>query len=74
MYLKIDRVDLALTQVKQMKSIDEDNPLTLLATAWTHLSVVGGHMLQLRSDLLCAIFIIYFKVDILHISAYYDSV
>lgn len=41
LYLRIDRLDLAQKMVKQMKSRDEDNTLTMLASAWTNLSTPG---------------------------------
>ena len=38
LYLRMDRPDLALKQVKTMRATDEDHTLTMLATAWTNLS------------------------------------
>jgi hypothetical protein len=40
LYLRMDRLDLAQKQVKQMKSLDEDGVLTMLASAWTTLAAV----------------------------------
>lgn len=40
LYLRIDRLDLAQKQLKTMKSIDEDNILSQLATAWVNISTV----------------------------------
>lgn len=45
LYIRIDRTDLALKQVKTMKSIDEDNVLTMLASAWVNLAT-GGSKIQ----------------------------
>lgn len=42
MLLKIDRVDLAQKQLQQMKSTDEDNPLTLLASCWVNMTLGGA--------------------------------
>jgi coatomer subunit epsilon len=42
MYLKIDRADLAQKQLAQMKSQDEDNPLTMLANCWVNMTVGGA--------------------------------
>eukprot|EP01038_Epipyxis_sp_PR26KG_P008293 gene8293-11223_t len=39
MSLKIDRLDLAQAKLKLMKSVDEDSPLTMLASAWINMSV-----------------------------------
>ena len=41
LYIRIDRLDLAESQVKVMKHADEDSPLSMLASAWTNLSVVS---------------------------------
>lgn len=40
-YLKMFRLDLAQKQLKSMKVIDEDSPLTMLATAWVHMNTVS---------------------------------
>lgn len=45
LYIRIERSDLALKQVKTMKSIDEDNVLTMLASAWVNLAT-GGSKIQ----------------------------
>lgn len=39
LHLKIHRADLAANVVKQMKSLDEDGALTMLATAWVNISL-----------------------------------
>jgi Coatomer epsilon subunit len=41
LYIRIDRLDLAESQVKVMKHADEDSTLSMLASAWTNLSVVS---------------------------------
>lgn len=38
LYLKMYRADLAQKQLKTMKSVDEDSVLSMIATAWVHLS------------------------------------
>ena len=43
LYIRYDRHDLALKQMKLMKISDEDHVLTLLASAWTSLSPVGHY-------------------------------
>jgi len=45
LYIRIDRADVALKQVKTMKSIDEDNVLTMLASSWVNLAT-GGSKVQ----------------------------
>lgn len=54
LYLRMDRLDLADKQVKQMKGMDEDSTLSMLASAWTHLSSVStvwsGTLEDMRSD------------------------
>jgi tetratricopeptide (TPR) repeat protein len=42
LYLRMDRLDLALKELKTLKSKDEDCPLSSLATAWTSLYAGGG--------------------------------
>ena len=41
LYIRIDRLDLAESQVKVMKNADEDSTLSMLAGAWTNLSMVS---------------------------------
>jgi len=41
LYLRMDRLDLAQKQVKQMKTTDEDHILSMLASAWTLLCTAG---------------------------------
>ena len=41
LYLRIDRLDLAQKEQKAMKALDEDNSLSMLATAWVNLSMVS---------------------------------
>jgi coatomer subunit epsilon len=40
LYLRMDRLDLAQKQAKQLKTTDEDHTLTTLANAWVNLSTV----------------------------------
>ena len=49
LYLRMDRPDLALKQVKTMRAADEDHTLTMLATAWTNLSSGGAKGAQVRA-------------------------
>lgn len=41
LYLRMDRLDLAQNTLKSMKALDEDNSLSMLATAWVNLSLVS---------------------------------
>ena len=41
LYIRIDRLDLAESQVTVMKNADEDSTLSMLAGAWTNLSMVS---------------------------------
>lgn len=45
LYLRMDRLDLAQTTLKSMKALDEDNSLSMLATAWVNLSLVSARRL-----------------------------
>jgi coatomer protein complex subunit epsilon len=40
LYIRMNRVDFALKQVAKMKAADEDSSLTMMATAWCHLSTL----------------------------------
>lgn len=45
LYLKMDRLDLALKELKVLKAADEDSCLSQLTTAWTNL-YAGGNKIQ----------------------------
>jgi hypothetical protein len=42
LYLRIDRADLAQRELRAMKALDEDSTLSMLATAWVNLAMVGA--------------------------------
>lgn len=42
--IQMDRADVAEKEVSNMQSIDEDNTLTQLAAAWTHIAKGGDHV------------------------------
>jgi hypothetical protein len=55
LYLRIDRLDLAQKQVKQMKTTDEDSVLSMLANAWTNLATVSSESLRALLSLIKAL-------------------
>lgn len=46
LYIRLDRIDFASKQVAKMKSIDEDCALSMMATAWVHLSTIPSTKAQ----------------------------
>jgi hypothetical protein len=54
LYLRIDRLDLAQKEQKAMKALDEDNALTMLASAWVGLATVSAYT--------CVLSLLYLRV------------
>jgi hypothetical protein len=60
LYLRIDRLDLAQKEQKAMKALDEDNALTMLASAWVGLATVSADCMRATLYFCGGLFCAYF--------------